>query len=373
MNVFRCNSFSQFSQVIGLILATFLLISSPLAFSSSQTYPQQARSEIARARQWMREGQNLASQGRLAEAETSLVQAERVIPNDIELLTLLAKVKGRLGQPEEAAALFRRIVQLKPKVAENHLNLAIALADAKQLDAALAETSAAISLAPRSGPIHLNRARLLADLHRNEEARSEFALSSKLDPGNPDTFYYWSLLEHEQAHLAKETELLETLVKLQPNSDRDFFFLGRSLSEQSRHAESITALRRAIELNPHAGDALYMLAMEVKRQDPSEARTLMKRFVEVRDDAANLDAIETLGNQAYTASKQQNWEEAIRLLRQALAQCNECSVVAGLHRNLGLALCEHGNLREGKQELQQALELDPNDRDAEAALKMLPK
>jgi len=373
MNVFRCNSSSRSSRVIGLFLVSLLVTSPPLASCSAQTYPQQARTEIARARQSMREGEELASQGRLAEAETSLVQAESLLPNDIELLTLLAKVKGRLGQSEEAAALFRRIVQLQPRTAENHLNLAIALADAKQLDAALAETSAAIALTPRSGPAHLNRARILADLHRNEEARSEFRLSSKLDPGNPDTFYYWSLLEHEQAHLAKETELLETLVKLQPNSDRDFFFLGRSLSEQSRHAESITALRRAIELNPHAGDALYMLAMELKRQDPAEARSLMKRFVEVRDDAANLDAVKTLGNQAYTASKQQNWEEAIRLLRQALAQCNGCTVAAALHRNLGLALCQSGNLQEGKQELQQALELDPNDRDAETALNMLPK
>jgi len=48
-------------------------------------------------------------------------------------------------------------------------------------------------------------------------------------------------------------------------------------------------------------------------------------------------------------------------------------VAAALHRNLGLALCQSGNLQEGKQELQQALELDPNDRDAETALNMLPK
>jgi Tfp pilus assembly protein PilF len=70
---------------------------------------------------------------------------------------------------------------------------------------------------------------------------------------------------------------------------------------------------------------------------------------------------------------QQEWAEAIRLLHQALAQCNGCTVASGLHRNLGLALCESGHLQEGKQELQEALELDPNDRDAEAALRMLPQ
>jgi tetratricopeptide (TPR) repeat protein len=373
MTFFGRNSPFRAPTAPGLLFAIFLIASSLVAVCSGESNLQQDRTHQAEARQLALHGQRLASQGRLAEAETSLVQAERLTPNDVDLLILLAKVKGRLGLPEEAVALFRRVAQLEPKVAENHLNLAIALADAKQLDAALAETSTAIALAPRSGSAHLNSGRILADLHRNEEARSEFALAARLQPGNPDTFYYWALLEHEEAHLDKETELLERLVRLQPNSDRDFFFLGRCLSEQQKHAEAIAALRRAIELNPHSGDALYMLAMEVKREDPAAARSLMKRFVEQRDEEANLDAIKTLGNQAFTASQQQDWPNAIGLLHKAIAQCNGCSVAAGLHRNLGLALCESGSLQEGKHELQEALELDPSDRDAEAALKVLPK
>jgi tetratricopeptide (TPR) repeat protein len=369
MTVFLRNSaFASAARVVALVLAA-----SVPAVSSPQTPLRPPSADAAKARQLFLDGQELASQGRLAEAETELAQAANLSPKDIDLLTLLAKVRGRLGEHAEAVSLFRRIVQMEPRVAENHLDLAIAFADSGELPAALAETSAALALAPRSGAAHLNRARILADLHRNQEARSEFAASSRLDPESADTFYYWALLEHDDNHLAQETELLQRLIKLQPGSSRDFFLLGRSLSEQNRHEESIVALRRAVELNPHAGDALYMLAMEVKRQDPEEARRLMKRFVELRGEEANLDAVKTLGNQAYTASKQQNWADAIRLLRQALAKCDGCTVAAGLHRNLGLALCESGNPQEGRVELQQALELDPTDRDAEAALKILPK
>jgi len=368
MTVFRRNSPS----VSGRLLALLLAASLP-AFSSSQTPVRQSSADAARARQLFLDGQALASQGRLAEAETELVQAANLDPKNLELLTLLAKIQGRLGEHAQAVALFRRIVQMQPKIAENHLNLAIAFADSNQLEAALGETTAALALAPRSASAHLNRARILADLHRNPEARSEFALSSKLDPDNPDTLYYWALLEHDDNHLANETELLQRLVKLRPDSDRDFFFLGRSLSEQSRHEEAIAALRRAVELNPHAGDALYMLAMEVKRQDPAEGRKLMQRFAAVRDEDAKLDAVKTLGNRAYTASQSKDWPEAISLLRQALSACGECSVAAGLHRNLGLALCQSGNLQEGRQELRATLALDPNDRDAAAALNMLPQ
>jgi len=370
MTVFRRNSPSALTRVLALLFAT---AASLPAFCSTQAPSQQSSAEAAKARQLLLDGQDLAAQGRLAEAETALVQAEGLRPKDIDLLTLLAKVKGRLSEHTEAVALFRRIVQMQPQVAENHLDLAIALADAGQLPAALAETSAALALAPRSASAHLNRARILADLHRNQEARSEFALSSKLEPDNPDTLYYWALLEHDENHLAKETELLQRLVKLRPESDRDFFFLGRSLAEQSRHDEAIAALRRAVALNPHAGDALYMLAMEVKRQDPAEGRGLMQQFAAVRDEDAKLDSVKTLGNRAYTASQSKDWPEAISLLRQALSVCGDCSVAAGLHRNLGLALCESGNLQEGAQELRATLALDPNDRDAAVALNMLPK
>jgi tetratricopeptide (TPR) repeat protein len=237
----------------------------------------------------------------------------------------------------------------------------------------LAETSAALALQPRSPQAHLNRARILADLHRNTEAAEEFAISRKLAPDNPDVFFYWALLEREETHLARETELLQRLVQLQPTNDRAFFYLGRSLSEQSRHEESIAALRRAVELNPHAGDAVYMLARQVRPQNPEEASTLMQQFKQVRSQDAKLDTIKDLGNEAYAASQRQDWPRAIQLLRNALSECGDCSIVAGLHRNLGLALCHTGDLEEGAEELHTALRLNPEDRDAVAALNIIQR
>jgi tetratricopeptide (TPR) repeat protein len=335
--------------------------------------PPPSLAQTGDARRLFLEGQDLAAQGHLAEAEILLGQAVALTPRDPGTLACLAKVKGRLGEPAEAAALFRRVVQIQPRVAENHLDLAIALADAQQLESALAETSAAIALEPRSAPAHVNRARILADLHRNPEARTEFALASKLAPNDPDALYYWSLIEHDDHRLASESDLLERLVQIQPDSSRDFFHLGRSLSEQSRRPEAIAALRRAVELDPHAGDALYMLAMELKHDDPAESRALMQRFIQVRDEAAKLDTVKSLGNQAYVASQGKKWAEATGLLRQALAVCGDCSVASDLHRNLGLVLCQSGNLQEGEDELRAALALNSEDRDAAAALQILHK
>jgi Flp pilus assembly protein TadD len=48
-------------------------------------------------------------------------------------------------------------------------------------------------------------------------------------------------------------------------------------------------------------------------------------------------------------------------------------VAAALHKNLGLALCSNGNLDECKQELQEALKLNPTDTDVVKALNVAQK
>jgi tetratricopeptide (TPR) repeat protein len=313
----------------------------------------------------------LVAQGKLAEAEIALNQARDLSPDRLDLLTLLGKVEGRVGDYSQAVLTFRHVAALQPKSPDSHLDLAIALADNKDLSSALDETAAALALAPHSAIAHLTCARILDDLHRPQDSEAEFALVSKLAPENADCLYYWSLLEREQGNLPKETELLQRLVKLRPNDERAWFSLGRSLSEQSRDQEAIPPLRKAIALDPDAGGALYLLAKKVQKQNPAEYRQLMQRFQQTRDKSKDLDAIKTIGNQAYQASQRQDWPESIRLFREALASCDTCSIASALHRDLGLVLCRDGQIDQGKAELQDALALDPDDRDAAQALTIL--
>jgi Tfp pilus assembly protein PilF len=75
-----------------------------------------------------------------------------------------------------------------------------------------------------------------------------------------------------------------------------------------------------------------------------------------------------LGNQALAASTQQDWPKAISLLHRAIAQCNGCSIEAGLRKNLGLTLCRSGQIDEGAAELHKSLKLNPSDPDVVKAL-----
>ena len=61
------------------------------------------------------QGKQLAAEGRLAEAEVPLQKAVLLSPKNVIMLTLLGKVKARLGEDADAAILFRRVVEADRK------------------------------------------------------------------------------------------------------------------------------------------------------------------------------------------------------------------------------------------------------------------
>jgi tetratricopeptide (TPR) repeat protein len=359
----------------GLSTVTLLLLSLTLGAglmpAGGQSEPTSGRSASPQIDSLTNAGEDLAAQGRFAEAEVPLKQAAELAPENYTLLILLGKVESRLGKQADAIAVFRRVVSGQPEMADAHVNLAIALADAGDLEEALYETSTALSLSPKLVSAHLNRARVLADLHRSEEAEKEFSATHQLDPDNPDCLYYWALLEKDRGNLEKQTSLFQQLVRLQPDNTKALLLLAQSLQRESKDAETIAVLRRILQLKPDSENALYMLSMELRRSNPEEAKKLREEFEAQKRKEADFAQVKSLGNEAYVSANKRDWPEAIRILKKAIRSCQDCEVAAALHKNLGLALCNNGNLDEGKQELQEALKLNPKDADIVKALNVI--
>ena len=340
-----------------------------LVGKSGQLIGQLAGSQPA---QLVEKGEALAAQGRFAEAEVLLKEAQQLLPHDENLLVLLGKVEARLGKREEAVTIFRSLVKDKPLKADAHVNLAIALADTDELEDALKEATTAVTLSNLPSA-HLNRARILADLHRPEEAEKEFAIANRLAPNDPNCLYYWALLEKDRGYLAKQISLLQDLIRLDPDNLKYLLLLAAGLQQESKDIEAVAVLRHALQIEPTSEKALYMLSMELRGTDPKESKRLQLKYEDERNKSASLTVIKSLGNQANEAAKRQDWSEAIELLKKALEGCGDCEIVAALHKNLGLALCRSGNPDEGKKELGKALKLDPNDPDIVKALSITPK
>lgn len=319
----------------------------------------------------LRKSASLAQEGRFAEAKIVLQQALANAPRDFRALVALGKVDARLGEMVQGTKLLRKATIIDPGSAEAHFDLALVLADAGQLPAALAEVSTAEKLMPRNERFHLNRGRMLAQLHRPAAAAHEYATAKILNPMDPNVYFYWALLERNQGNLGEESKLLVTLTRLAPQNSRDYYLLGQSLASQGKSEAAIAALREAVKLNPQEGNALYLLAMEMRKKNPQAARALLARFQHLQQLHASLSHIKTLGNMAVIASSHGDWPKAIALFREAVAQCGSCSIEAGLRKDLGLDLCRDGQIAAGKDQLEKSLRLNPNDMDTLRALRIL--
>lgn len=320
---------------------------------------------------FLAQGLDLAAGGQLAQAEVVMEKAKALAPKDTEVLTALAKTKARIGEREAATELFREVTVILPASADSHLNLAIALADQADLNGALREVSRAVELTPNRGLAHLNRARILSDLNRRPEAESEFTTACRLSPSNPECFFYWALLERQIGDFPKETSLLRTVVRLQPGNAEAYVLLAKSLNNQSKQAEAIACWRKVLAINPKSQEAVYSLSRALRATDPAQAKILEEQLFSLRQKADTLEQVEALGNQAYVAINNKDWPIAITTLRHAIDLCGDCEVSANLHKDLGLALCESGDLSGGRQELQLALHLNPNDPDILRALSLV--
>jgi tetratricopeptide (TPR) repeat protein len=323
------------------------------------------------ASELLEQGRKLLEAGKLAEAELVLDRAEKLAPSDSVILTLDAKVKGRLGEYSSAVVLLKRVIRLTPQSAQAHVDLAIALADSGDLNSALAETATAISIAPSLAFAHLNRARILSDMKQDREAGDEFAFAARLAPGNPDCYFYWSFAERAQGNFAKETELLRKVVKLQPGNVKAHIMLANNLLDQNRTAEAVAELRIALAVDPNSAQAIYKLSRALRTTDPEESKRLRDQFDRLKAQNSVLDQAKALANEAFHAFAVQDLRESIRLFSEAVETCGDCEIESTLHRDLGLTLCRDGEIEQGAEELRKALALNPEDRDAAKALEAI--
>jgi len=353
------NSFCVFA----LMVASFALNLGSMLATAAETAP--TSSEL------LEQGRKLLEAGKLAEAELVLDRAEKLAPSDPLILTLDAKVKGRLGEYSTAVALLKRVIRLTPQSAQADVDLAIALADSGDLNSALAETATAISIAPALAIAHLNRARILSDMKEDREAGDEFALAARLAPVNPDCYFYWSLAERAQGNFTKENELLQKVVKLQPGNVKAHIMLANNLLYQDRTAEAAAELRIVLAIDPNSTQAIYKLSRTLHTTDPEESTRLLGEFDRLKAQNSVVDQAKALANEAFHAFTVQDWRESVRLFSEALETCGDCEIESTLHRDLGLTLCRDGQFERGAEELRKALALNPEDRDAAKALEAI--
>jgi tetratricopeptide (TPR) repeat protein len=98
----------------------------------------------------------------------------------------------------QAAAAYRKAIELDPRHAEAHLNLGCLLLDDGKAGAAVGEFHEALSCQPRNANASFNLGVALQDLGRDSDAIAAYEQALAVDPGLADAHYNLSKL-HERA------------------------------------------------------------------------------------------------------------------------------------------------------------------------------
>jgi Tfp pilus assembly protein PilF len=124
--------------------------------------------------------------GRLLEAEALYRQVLEAKPRHPDALHMLGVVADQVGQGDDAVKLFRQAIALRPRFPEAQSNLGIALYAMRRLDEAIAAYRQAVALKPDYAEAHYNLGIALSANGESDEAIAAYRRALAILPNYPD-------------------------------------------------------------------------------------------------------------------------------------------------------------------------------------------
>jgi tetratricopeptide (TPR) repeat protein len=336
-------------------------------------FQQAIKNDANYAKAYVNYGLLMAQQGAFAEAEQQFRTAIAVDSNYADAYAALGMLQAKSGSGAEAVKNFQKAVMLEPGSAPAHLNLGIALVDQFDRPGGFKEFSEAARLDPKLAAAHCNLGRFFFETGKYEDADVELKSAIRLQPDYTNALYFLALTAKQENQPERSTELLRRVVALQPDNADAQYLLGQNLEHSGDSSAAIQHWKAAVQADPNHSQALYNLAKSLNKIHDPDAKQYQDRFDALRKSQQIADRVSELGNFALEAANAQNWPQAMEQMNEAIQLCGNCAQSAHLHKNLGLFYGRTGNIGEAEKELRTALQLAPNDTDAQNALAMLER
>ncbi len=310
-------------------------------------------------------GQSLLVLHRPADAVDVFVQATTLDPQQAALWYALATCYRAVGSVSLAENAYGRAIALQPHYPLAHHHLGNTLGDQNRWPEATLSYLRAVSQQPDFVEAYNNLANSFMAQHKYETAIPLFEYCASLSPDTPEIYNNWAVALHRLDCLDEATKAYSEAIARKPDYAEAHNNLGNALQRQGHVEEAIEAYGRALtfktdyaEVYNNRGAALLLLG----RLD--EAMTDFQRSLAM--DERNADTHNNLANALVYGGFHQ---EAIARYREAVTRHQEPhhhnghpQKVAGVRKNLALALLSVGNYAEGWAEYEhrwQSKELAP--------------
>lgn len=198
----------------------------------------------------------LLRENRLAEAEQQCLAAIAESPQFVDSYVTLGVIGVKTGNYENAAANFKKAIELKPD-AVTYTNLAVALAILEKPDEAAQNLDKAAALNKKAGindPVFNNALSIVAASYAKQSRYDKTAeiLSRALQstPERADFRANYALALYFQDKIDEARREIERAIKQSPNQPESYNTLGMILMRQNQREEGIKQFEKAIELKP---------------------------------------------------------------------------------------------------------------------------
>jgi tetratricopeptide (TPR) repeat protein len=216
-----------------------------------------------------------------------------VLHDDVAVLYL------ELGQPEQAAAHFEKVVGLRPDSAVARYNHGTALEAAGRFAEATAAYEAALRIEPEYGAAHVNLGNMILRDRGVAEATGHYQEAVRLDPENAEAHNNLGRMLMVKGESVEAIDRLTRALRLRPSYVEAHFNLAGALAGNGKPREAVEHYTQALRLRPDWPPALIELAWlmstypDARIRRPAEAVRLATRAVELsqRNDAVALDAL----------------------------------------------------------------------------------
>ncbi|MGA8216267.1 MAG: tetratricopeptide repeat protein [Candidatus Sulfotelmatobacter sp.] len=340
---------------------------------AAQLFQQAIENDPKYSKAYVNLGLLMSQQGAFSEAEQQFRTAINIDPNYPGAYAALGMLQAKTEHGAEAVQSFRKAAALEPGSAQAHLNLGIALIDQFDRSGGFKEFSEAARLDPKLAAAHCNLGRFFFETGAYEDADRELQAAIRLEPNYVSALYFLALTAKQENQVERSTELLQKVIVLQPDNADAQYLLGQNLEHSGDSLAAIQHWKAAAQADPSHSRALYNLAKSLNKIHDPEAKQYQDRFDALQKSQQIADRVSQLGNFALEAANAQNWPQAVEQMNEAIQLCGNCPQSAHLHKNLGFFYGRTGNIGEAKKELRTALQLAPNDADAQNALAMLER
>ena len=195
----------------------------------------------------------------------SLLRAEKLVPDDVDLLTKLGIVEDRMKIFHDADIALKRSLALSPNDPITLYALAHLKVDQQMPTEAAGYMQRYIALKPDDASAHYGMGRILRLAAKTEEAAAEYEKSIALRPEQTESYYELAEMAVDAKDDSKAKPLLKRVLERDPKHGGALTEMGVIAFRGGDYAQAEGYLRSAIAAVPQYGPAHYQYALTLSK------------------------------------------------------------------------------------------------------------